>query len=128
MTNDLHRFACASTDRTLSDADLAAEAKAALGILDFELFRTAWRRWYGAEPEDRGLEPAFVTYLYTTRLPDYVRHFARQVLDAAAAGKLDPAAFGVDRRVAQAAVTDLSDRFAATSMAWALLLTLIAVL
>ncbi len=128
MTSDLRPIGRASMIRVLSDADLAAEAKAALGILDFELFRTAWRSWYGAEPEDRRLEPAFVTYLYTTRLPGYVRHFARQVLDAAAAGCLDPAAFGVDGRSAQAAVTDLSDRFAATSMALVLLLIVLAIL
>ena len=94
MTNHLRQFSHASPVRLLSDADLAAQAKAVLGILDFELFRTAWRSWYGAEPEDRRLEPAFVAYLYTTRLPGYVRHFARQVLDAAAAGTLDPAVFG----------------------------------
>ena len=128
MTSNLCQADRASGARGLSDADLATEAKAALGILDFELFRTAWRSWYGAEPEDRRLEPAFVAYLYTTRLPSYVRHFARQVLDAAAAGRLDPAAFGVEGRSARAAVTDLSDRFAATSMALALLFTLLAIL
>jgi hypothetical protein len=128
MTNNLRRFGRVSTGRKLSDADLMVEAKAALGILDFELFRAAWRNWYGAEPDDRRLEPAFMSYLFTTRLPGYVRHFARQVLDAAVTGKLDPAAFGVERHVAQVAVTDLSDRFAATSMAWALVLTLVIVL
>ena len=128
MSSNLPPVGRAFKARILSDADLAAEAKAALGILDFELFRTAWRSWYGAEPEDRRLEPAFVAYLYTTRLPNYVRHFARQVLDAAATGRLDPAAFGVEGRPAQAAVTDLSDRFAAASMALALLLTLLVIL
>ena len=128
MMNHIRRFARASTERMLSDADLAAEAKAALGILDFELFRTAWRNWYGAEPEDGRLEPAFVAYLYTNRLPGYVRHFARRVLDAAAKGRLDPAVFGVDGRVVQAPAIDLSDRFAATSMAWALVLILVIVL
>ena len=128
MTNHLRQFSHASPVRLLSDADLAAQAKAVLGILDFELFRTAWRNWYGAEPEDRRLEPAFVAYLYTTRLPGYVRHFARQVLEAAAAGRLDPAVFGVEGRQVQAAATDLSDHFAATSMALALLLTLLAIL
>ena len=88
MTSNLCQIGRASEALVLSDADLASEAKAALGILDFELFRTAWRNWYGAEPEDRRLEPAFVAYLYTTRLPGYVRHFARQVLEAAAAGRL----------------------------------------
>ncbi len=128
MTSNLPQVDYAFKVRILSDADLAAEAKAALDILDFELFRTAWRSWYGAEPEDRRLEPAFVAYLYTTRLPSYVRHFARQVLDAAAAGRLDPAAFGVKGRPVHAAVPDLSDRFAAASLAFALLLTLLVIL
>ena len=125
MTINLRRFDRLSTGQKLSDADLMVEAKAALGILDFELFRAAWRNWYGAEPDDRRLEPAFMSYLFTTRLPGYVRHFARQVLDAAVTGTLDPAAFGVERHVAQAVVIDLSDRFAATSMACALLIILV---
>jgi hypothetical protein len=107
---------------------LAAGAKAALGVLDFELFCAAWRNCYGAEPDERMLEPAFVAYLSTARLAGYVRHFARQVLDAAATGRLEPAVFGVEHRPAQAAVSKLSDRFAARSPARVLVLTLVIVL
>ncbi len=61
MKPDLLPFNLAQAVERLSDDAPATEAKAALGILDFELFRAAWRNWYGAEPDDRMLEPAFVT-------------------------------------------------------------------
>jgi hypothetical protein len=112
----------------LSDDDLVAEAKAALGILDFELFRAAWRSWHGAEPNDRMLEPAFVTFLFERRLPGYVRHSVRLVLAAATAGRIEPTDFGVERRTREGPVPDLRDSFAATSMACVLAVTLVIVL
>ena len=104
------------------DSDLVTAARAAVGLLEFDFFRAAWRHWHGAEPEDRALEPAFVTYLFQQRVPGYVRHFARWVLSEAAVGRLDPAAFGLDRRVQDEAIPDLRDPLAVASMAGLLLL------
>jgi len=128
MTPDLSQFDPARAVERLSDDELVTEAMAALGILDFELFRAAWRNWYGTEPEDRFLEPAFVTYLFTRFVPGYVRHFARQVLAEATAGRLEPANFGVARGAREGPVPDLRDSFAATSMACVLAVTLVIVL
>jgi hypothetical protein len=128
MKLDLPQFNTTRPPEHLSDDDLVTEAKAALGILDFELFRAAWRNWYGAEPIDRMLEPAFVTYLFKRRLPGYARHFARQVLAEATAGRLEPADFGVESGAREGPVPDLRDNFAATSMACVLAITLVIVL
>ena len=125
MKPDLLPFNPAQAVEHLSDDALATEAKAALGILDFELFLAAWRIWYGAEPDDRMLEPTFVTYLFKRSVLGYVRHFARQVLAEAAAGRLEPADFGVERDAREGPVTDLRDSFAATSMACVLAITLV---
>jgi hypothetical protein len=128
MKPDLLQINSAQAVERLSDDALVTEAKAALGILGFELFRAAWRNWYGAEPDDRRLEPAFVTYLFKRSVPGYVRHFARQVLAEATAGRLEPADFGVARGAREGPVTDLRDSFAATSMACVLAITLVMVL
>ena len=128
MRPDLSQFDTLRVVGRLSDDELVTEAKAALGILDFELFRAAWRSRHGAEPNDRRLEPAFVTYLFTRFVPGYVRHFARQVLAEATAGRLEPADFGVKRGVREGPVPDLRDSFAATSVACVLAITLVIVL
>lgn len=62
------------------DLILVSRACKALELLEFEFFRTAWRRWYGKEPDDAAIEPGFVTYLLQQRAPGYVRQFAREVV------------------------------------------------
>ena len=104
-----------------NDSELVAQARNAVGLLEFDFFRAAWRHWHGAEPEDRALEPAFVLYLFQDRVPGYVRHFARRVLSEAALGRLDPAALGLEPGTQDAAVPDLRDPFAALSMGCLLL-------
>ena len=88
-----HRFAADSS--IVRDEDLVFEARNLLGLLDFDFFRVAWRNWHGEEPDDRRLEPGFMSFLFRQQAPDYVRYFARLVLRQAAAGCLDPAAFGI---------------------------------
>lgn len=128
MTFKLPNLQSRPTHDVPDDSDLVFKARATLGLLEFDFFRVAWRHWHGAEPEDRALEPAFVTYLFQQRVPGYVRHFARRVLAEAAVGRLDPAAFGLDQRVPAEAVPDLQDPFAAVSMACLLLVFIVVAL
>ncbi len=79
---------------------LVQEAAAALEVREFDVFRAAYRAWYGVEPETVALEKEFVAYMFRQRLPPYVRHFARQVLAEAEAGRLRarPETAGLERR------------------------------
>ena len=99
------------------DEDLVFEARTLLGLLDFEFFRVAWRNWHGGEPDDRRLEPGFMVFLLKQQAPDYVRHFARLVLQRAAAGCLDLAEFGLETQpeTVPSAIC-LRDEFASTSL------------
>jgi hypothetical protein len=100
-----------------SDQNLVLEARSLLGLLDFEFFRTAWRNWYREEPDDRRIEPGFMRFLLNQQAPNYVRHFARLVLERAASGRLDLSAFGLeaqDRHVEP--VETLKDDFASSSL------------
>ena len=115
--DDRAAFHNSTADEFLArDEELVFEARTLLGLLDFEFFRVAWRNWHGGEPDDRRLEPGFVTFLFKQLAPDYVRHFARLVLRQAAAGQFDPAAFGVaaEPEVVPASIC-LRDEFASSS-------------
>ncbi len=79
------------------DVRAVLEASRALRVSEFDLFRLAYRRWHGAEPDEKALERVFVSYMFRQAVPLWVRQFCRQVLSAARAGALDRGAFGADR-------------------------------
>jgi hypothetical protein len=74
------------------------EAAALLEVTEFELFRIAYRRWFGAEIGDDGLERHYLPYMFKSRVPPWVRHLAREVIERADADELDPRAYGVRPR------------------------------
>lgn len=70
------------------------DAAALLDVAEIELFRQAWRRWYG---EEGGLvvERRFLRYMFRGEIPFWVRDYCRHVLADARAGCLDRARFGI---------------------------------
>jgi hypothetical protein len=92
-----------------ADAERVAKAALLLQIREIDLFRLAWRRWYGADGPEPVIERHFVAYMFRHRVPPWVRHLCRQVIRQALAGRLDRGAFGVaelPRREPPAAVDD----------------------
>ncbi|MDH3474938.1 MAG: hypothetical protein OEM59_14745 [Rhodospirillales bacterium] len=78
------------------DARAVVEAAWALKIGEFDLFRLAHRRWYGAEADEKDLEARFARYMFQQSVPPWVRQFCREVLSRRQAGTLDRRAFGAD--------------------------------
>ncbi len=78
-----------------SDGGAVATAAEALGIGEYDLFRLAFRRWSGREPDGKALERTFVAYMFHQRVPACVRHLSRDVLHLKGSGTLDPGAFGI---------------------------------
>jgi hypothetical protein len=74
------------------------EAAALLEVTEFQLFRIAYQRWFGAEIGDDGLERHYLPYMFKGQVPAWVRHFAREVIEQADAEALDPRAYGVRPR------------------------------
>lgn len=110
----------------IDDPVLVFEARTHLALLDFDFFRLAWTVWHGGEPDDRDVEPGFMTFLFQQRAPSYVRHFARRVLADQARGRLDLVALGIGEKVIPVLpLPDLRDEFTATSLAIALGLLLV---
>ena len=81
-----------------SDVADVLEAAALLQVTEFEFFHLAYRRWYGAEIGDDGLERHYLPYMFKQQVPIWVRHLAREVIDRADQDMLDPRAFGVQPR------------------------------
>lgn len=76
------------------DARLVLDAAEALGVREFDLFRLAYRHWYGREADEKRLERYFAPYMFHQVAPPWVRHMCREVLARAAEGRLDANAFG----------------------------------
>jgi len=83
------------------DAYLAADARdvltasAVLEITEFHLFELAYARWFGEPAAEHQIEPFFVTYMFRSVAPLWVRQFCREVLSLDADGRLVPEDFGV---------------------------------
>ena len=72
------------------------KAAEALGISEYDFFRLAYRRWSGHEAFGDVLEQTFVDYMFHRRVPMWVRHLSREVLELRDADCLDPQDFDID--------------------------------
>lgn len=71
-------------------------AAAVLSISEFEIFRLAYRNWFGRIPEENALGVFFGHYLQNQSVPMWVRAFTRRVKQLDAAGRLDVREFGLE--------------------------------
>ena len=108
-----------------ADAQAVVEAAWHLRIGEFDLFRLAYRRWYGAEPRLDWLERVFARYMFHRRVPPWVRQFCRDVLERAGARALDRRDFGADMVPRREPLVDYPTRFIAAAMIAMLLLYLV---
>ena len=106
---------------TPPDVQAVLDAAWALRVGEFDLFRLAYRRWFGRSEEEKDLERIFVRYMFHQRVPPWVRHFCRQVLDEAAAGTLERQRFGAEAVRRREALVSFPRSWIGLSMAFALL-------
>lgn len=83
------------------DCVAVIDAASALDVREIDLFRLAYRRWFGREIVPVALERSFAAYMFRKVVPSWVRHFSRDVLARAAAGRLDPARLGANAYLRQ---------------------------
>ena len=98
-------------ERLDPDIQSVLDAAAMLDVTEYELFRLAYRRWYGSVPDDGKVEPHFVAYMFRNVVPLWVRHFARKVESLFRRGKLDRHALGVDRLATSPEMVSLGVRY-----------------
>lgn len=104
------------------DSRSVMDAAAALRVREYDLFRLAWRRWWGRDPDDKALERFFVTYMFRHVVPPWARHFCREVLAREKEGRLDPADFGVDPAARRESPPRFGKAYVAAVLAVALVL------
>ena len=110
---------------TPPDVQAVLDAAWALRVAEFDLFRLAFRRWFGQAEEEKALERVFVGYMFHQRVPPWVRHFCRQVLDEAAAGTLQRERYGAETVRRREALVSLPRSLTALAMVFALLAYLV---
>lgn len=71
------------------------DAASQLDATEFDVFRGAYREWFGREPADPEIEPYFAHYMYSETAPHWVRSYTRRVRETAARRTIDPREFGI---------------------------------
>jgi len=109
----------------VEDAVLVSAAAELTSLSEFDFFRAAWQHWHGVSIDEQRMEPVFVRFLYERKAPGWVRHFARQVINGANEGTLDPSGLRLDGYRRCEPLPDLSCRFTAETLACGLLALLV---
>lgn len=60
-----------------------------LSITEYEVFRIAYRQWFGVDATDKDLKKVFIRYIFENQLPHWVRHFCIKVVRLHESGKLE---------------------------------------
>lgn len=77
--------------------DMVLDASALLDVTEFDLFRLAYRRRFGRQPNERMLETVFADYMLRGEVPGWVRTLCREVILRRNGGTLDAEAIGAGR-------------------------------
>jgi hypothetical protein len=79
-----------------ADVRSVLDAAALLQVTEFRLFQIAYRYWHGRDTSDHAIERHFISYMFWSVVPFWVRQLCRRVLAAEAEGALNPRDFGVE--------------------------------
>ncbi|MFQ5995183.1 MAG: hypothetical protein ACE5K1_08800 [Acidiferrobacterales bacterium] len=117
--------AFADTEKSLpADVRDVLDAAALLEVTEFRLFKIAYQFWHGRDASDHSIEQFFVPYMFRSVVPLWVRQLCRQILQANAEGRLNPASYGVKRRQQRLPATILAIKVIAVVGAVLLMLLL----
>lgn len=121
LTNPFSTTRAQPQDPALIDAAMVCRAAEIAEVSEFDLFQAAWQGWNGKLPDEHGLERLFSCYLHEQQVPGFVRHFARRVIDDAAAGRLNRDTLGLHRFQRREPLADLRCGFTVEVLSLALL-------
>lgn len=108
------------------DVQAVLNTSALLEITEFEVFRIAYRDWFGRRVTDSTIEPFFTDYMFNDVVPAWVRHFTRLVAELAQEGQLDPKRFGINPQPLNTGMVARGLRYLALAAFWVTLLILLA--
>jgi hypothetical protein len=91
-----------SDDTTVADWLQVAETAGLLEVTEFELFRLAYRDWYGRAATEADLEAYFTPFMFADVVPFWLRRYCARIRAESCAGQLDPVRLGIPRLVVPA--------------------------
>ena len=56
-------------------------AASLLNIGEFRIFELAFKNWFGRQAREKTIERYFIPYMFRGRVPSWVRHFCREIID-----------------------------------------------
>ncbi len=71
------------------------QTSALLEIKEFDVFKLAYKEWFGHLPKPHVSEAHFANYMFNQQIPLWVRRYTRKVIDLHDRGALDPRELGV---------------------------------
>ncbi len=89
LKNFLHSFLKSFFFREKSCEDVVVDASGKLDIGEFEIFQLSYEAWFGEEGEIKFLEENFLLYLNAGTIPQWVRHYSRNIILEYKSGRLD---------------------------------------
>ncbi len=108
------------------DVQAVLNTSALLEITEFEVFRIAYRDWFGRRAADSIIEPFYTDYMFNEVVPAWVRHFTRLVLQLAREGRLEPQRFGIMPKPFSASMAARGVRYLLIAVIWITMLLLLA--
>ena len=63
-----------------SEGEFITDAANILETSEYEIFRRAYRHWYGSDPSEELLDTLFGAYLRHQTYPAWARHYSREVV------------------------------------------------
>ena len=108
------------------DVQAVLNTSALLEITEFEVFRIAYRDWFGRRAADNIIEPFYTDYMFNEVVPAWVRHFTRLVLQLAREGRLEPQRFGIMPKPFSARMAARGVRYLVIAVIWITMLLLLA--
>ena len=79
-----------------SDFRAVVDTAALLHVSEFEVFRLAYRNWFGQPAKDGEINVFFNHYMDASEIPMWVRDFTRRVSQLNTDGELDGKQFGIE--------------------------------
>ncbi len=82
-------------DFKANDAREVVNAATLLRVSEFEVFRLAYREWFGRLATNKEIDVTFARYLGQSAVPVWVRNFTRKINQLNDEGHLDAREFGI---------------------------------
>ncbi len=102
------------------------QASSLLEIKEYDVFKLAYKEWFGCKPQPHVAEAHFANYMFNQQIPVWVRRYARKVVELNERGDLNPRDLGVYQPLPSKKLKRVGKVYTAVLLAVLLYLTFLA--